>query len=391
MSLYILRTWKMIQTSFMETIMSKSWRYENSEGFVHTERPHRFPSLLRLSVCGFLLPAIVVFLFATVMPGDAMAQDDFDSVYAKAGLSFRQGKYEEALGFYKKANRMKQNSSLECLWGMAQTFSKLGAYKNTLQACDQLIQISGDNLHFLVQAWNMRGNELSAAAMAKPGKPDETKLQEAEAAYREVLKLSASNMAHYSLGITLIRLNRIHEGVGELKTYVQHAGEEDIAEKARKIIQDPRRAVEKFAPDFSIITSDGEYISSDELRGKVILIDFWGTWCQPCLNAIPFLSHLEKKYGNEAFVLISVDVNDEEVKWREFIAQNKMNWMHTRDSNAKIQRLFQVTAYPTYFLIDHEGIIRYFGRGSGLQTEGEVSDGVKKALKALAATPKQEG
>jgi len=311
-------------------------------------------------------------------------------VYDRASICFRQGKYQEALGLYQKANRIKQNSNLECLWGIAQTFSKLGAHKNALQTCDRLIQVSGNNKYFCVTAWNMRGNELSAAATANPGRIDEEKLREAEAAYREVLKLNASNMAHYNLGITLIRLNRINEGIGELKTYIQHAEEEDIAEKARKIIQDPRRAVENFAPDFSIITADGEYISSDELRGKVLLIDFWGAWCKPCLNAIPFLSQTAKKYRKEEFVLISVDVNDDDNKWREFIAHNNMAWTQTRDGNTAIQRIFQVIAFPTYILIDHEGIIRYRGVGSGPQTESEVTERIKKTLKLLAASPNRQ-
>jgi thiol-disulfide isomerase/thioredoxin len=374
----------------MEELMNETNRFTYFQEFVRNDKPHRFSALLRSSIRGLILSAIVTFLFAAFASGVLLAQDDFDSVYDKARLNFQQGKYEEALALYKRANGMKQNSNLDCLWGMAETFGKLGAHKNALQTCDRMIELSGDNLYFQVKGWNMRGNELSAAAAVNPDRLDENKLREAETAYREVLKLSAINMAHYNLGITLIRLNRVNEGIAELKTYIQRAEEEDIAEKARKIIQEPRRAVENFVPDFSIITSEGDYISADELRGKVILIDFWGSWCKPCLSAIPFLSQLAKKYRNEGFMLVSVDVNDEEAKWRAFIAQNKMNWTHTRDSNGKIPRLFQITGFPTYILIDHEGIIRYRGMGSGLQTESDISDKTKKALKALTASPNRQ-
>ena len=336
------------------------------------------------------LATITILLFAAVPARVSSVQVDFDSVFDKANQNYRQGKYDEALSLYKKANAMKDNKSLECLWGMAQTFNKLGANKNTLQTCDRLIQIGGDDIGFLVKAWNMRGNSLSAAAMENPRKPDETKLREAEAAFREVLKFSSElSVARYSLGVTLIRLNRLDEGLAELQAYIKNPDEEDTAERARKIIANPRRVIENFAPDFSILTSGGEYISSDELSGKVILLDFWGIWCKPCLSAIPYLSQVAKKYKKEAFVLISVDVNDEEATWREYIAQNKMSWTHTRDSNSKIQRAFQVTAFPSYFLIDHEGIIRYRGRGSGLQTESEISNAVNKTLKILAASANQ--
>lgn len=366
--------------------MNKSKRFCRFQGFEQSEKESCLATFLRFSVYGVLLSTFVIFLLAAMPSKIIMAADEFDSIYDKASLYFRQGKYEEALEQYKKANRMKQDSNLECLWGMAQTFSKLGAYKNTLQTCNRLIELSGDNIFFRAKAWNLRGNELSVAALADPGKTDLNKLREAEAAYREVLNLSSANMARYNLGITLIRMNRINEGVGELQAYVQSAEEEDVAEKARKIIQNPRRAIENYLPDFTITTADGEYISTDELKGKILLIDFWGAWCQPCVNAIPYLSDLAKKYKKESFVLLSVDVRDDEPKWREFIAKNKMNWMHARDGNNKITRLFQVNIFPSYILVDHDGVIQYRGKGSGMQTESEISNAVKKALKNLASS-----
>jgi len=378
------------KTSYVGVFMNTSNEFKCVQDIGLKEKHLHCPSMRRFCSRGFLLHAVAILVFTLVIPATVFSQDDFDTVYDKASLSFRQAKYDDALKFYKKGNRIKKDSSLECLWGMAQTYSKLGAYKNTLKTCDRLIQISGNNLYYKVKAWNLRGNELSALATEKPKKLDQKKLQDAEAAYREVLKLSGSNIAHYNLGITLIRLNRIDEGIGELQVFTRNAEDEALAEKARKIIQEPRRAVENFAPDFSMVTSDGEYIGSDELKGNVLLVDFWGAWCKPCQDAIPFLSKLAKKHREDAFVLISVDENDEEAKWREFMAENKMDWMNTRDGDRKIQRLFQVTAFPTYILIDHEGIILYRGRGSSRQTEDELSKQIKQALKAQAAYQKQQ-
>jgi thiol-disulfide isomerase/thioredoxin len=158
-------------------------------------------------------------------------------------------------------------------------------------------------------------------------------------------------------------------------------------ERARKILANPARAAENFAPDFSFVTAEGEYLSSEDLRGKVILLDFWGTWCGPCRDAVPYLTDLNKKYSQKAFVLISVDTNDEESVWREYIAQNKMNWTHVRDADSKIRRLFQVSAFPTYILIDHEGIILSRNLGGGYMTENAVESAVKKATKTVAAKP----
>jgi hypothetical protein len=92
-------------------------------------------------------------------------------------------------------------------------------------------------------------------------------------------------------------------------------------------------------------------------------------------------------------VLISINCNDEKAKWRQFILENKMKWTHARDGDSKFRRLFQINVFPSYVLIDQEGIVRYRGKGAGPQTEGEVSDNVKKALKAVdssANRPKPE-
>jgi len=311
-------------------------------------------------------------------------KSDFDLIFDDASLNFRQGQYEKAIELYKKANRLKENTNLECLWGLAQAYDKLGAYKNAQRTCEKLIEACGDNLSYRARAWNLIGNTLSNNAMKNPDKPDLKKLREAEQAYREVLLVSSgAQMAHYNLGITLIRMNRIPEGIEEMRACIQPDGDEGIAEKARKTIEDPRRAVFDFSPDFSLVTSDGEYFTSDELHGKVVLLDFWGAWCPPCVRAIPDLKRLAKKYSGEEFFLVSIDVNDPKEKWLEFLEENKMNWPQVRDGRSTLVRAFQVTVFPTYILIDHDGIIRQRMLGGGSEAYSNISSEVKKALKNL--------
>jgi len=156
-------------------------------------------------------------------------------------------------------------------------------------------------------------------------------------------------------------------------------------EEARKMIENPRRSREAYAPDFSFTSADGEYISMDELRGKVVLLDFWGTWCPPCRESLPSLRDLYKSYSKEkAFMMISVSVRDEEPIWREFTAKNQMVWPQAFDGDGKIQRTFQVRAFPTYILIDHEGIIRYRAQGYNFDREANLSDAIHKAIKVVA-------
>jgi thiol-disulfide isomerase/thioredoxin len=312
---------------------------------------------------------------------------DFKALFDDANLNFRQGQYDKAVKLYKKANKLRESESPECLWGLAQSYDKLGAYKNVEKTCERLIEACGDNPQYTAMAWNLIGNTLSNNAMKNPDKPDMKKLREAEHAYREVLLASPGlQTAHYNLGVLLIRMDQVSEGIEELRASMAAKGDAQIAEKARKTIDDPRRAIYDFAPDFSMVTSDGEYITSDELRGKVILLDFWGTWCPPCRNALPDLKRLAKKYSDKEFRLVSIDVNDPEERWMEFLEENKMEWTQVRDDKSSLKRTFQVSAFPTYILIDHDGIIRTRIKGASSQNHSRVSDEIRKALKNLEKT-----
>lgn len=332
--------------------------------------------------------ALLALWLCVGMAESMKAAEDYDSVYERATRSFRSGNFPEAVKLYKKASAMRNHADMQSLWGLAQTYSRMGAHKNAVEACDQLIQAAEKEPEYLIKAWNARGSSYVAMGLASDTEKKTERLQQAERSFREVLRLSPqTGMGHYNLGLALIWLGRVEEGLGELRAFISSGEEGAAVQKARKIIENPRRAADNFAPDFAGVTSEGEYITSEDLRGKVVLLDFWGVWCVPCRNAVPFLAGLHKKFSGKPFVLVSVDVNDEEATWREYIAKNKMSWMHVRDDNRRIQQTYGVNAFPTYILIDHEGIILNRALGAGIQTEDTVQSAVKKAMKALAARP----
>ena len=136
---------------------------------------------------------------------------------------------------------------------------------------------------------------------------------------------------------------------------------------ARKLVENPRRARENFAPEFAFTSIQGEYISIDDLKGKVVVLDFWGTWCGPCVASVPELRNLYKRYSKEpSFVLIGISSDFDEQVWRKFTEKNQMVWPQYRDKDRKIQNAFNIRAYPTYIVIDHEGVVRFQSSGSGL-------------------------
>jgi len=92
-----------------------------------------------------------------------------------------------------------------------------------------------------------------------------------------------------------------------------------------------------------------------EYHGKVVLLDFWASWCGPCRRALPNLKKLQAVYGGADFVVISVSEDDDESAWRAFVSSNGMTWTQKLDSDGTFQRQFGVDALPTYVLIGRDG------------------------------------
>jgi thiol-disulfide isomerase/thioredoxin len=97
--------------------------------------------------------------------------------------------------------------------------------------------------------------------------------------------------------------------------------------------------------------------SFTEFRGKVILLDFWASWCGPCRNALPNLKRLQAVYGSADFVVISISEDDDESAWRAFVGSHNMTWPQRLDSDGSIQSQFGVNALPTYVLIGRDGTV----------------------------------
>ncbi len=115
------------------------------------------------------------------------------------------------------------------------------------------------------------------------------------------------------------------------------------------------------APDFTLTTLSGEKLSLADLRGKVVLLDFWATWCGPCLGEIPTLRQVYEAFGErDDFAMISVSLDEDAGKLAAFVKAKKMDWRHAvghAGGATAAADAYQVSAIPAVFLIGPDGTV----------------------------------
>ena len=295
---------------------------------------------------------ITLLILATVARAQA-SPDPADDLLRKARESASAGKFEEALKAYKDANKRSNGNCSPCYLGMAMMAAKLGDAKTALESADKALKVATDDPNRAL-AHNMRGHALIALAAEQP-----KKLSEAESAFRQAVQLQPANASyHVNLGVALAKLMRDEDAVAEFKRAVELAPQGEAADIAQSFAQNPRRAREPVAPNFQIESLNGGKIALHDFAGKVVVLDFWATWCAPCRASVPDIKDLIKKYGTERLAVISISWDQDEKAWRDYIAKHEMGWTHGRDPDSDLSHKLGVRAVPTYLVIDGDGFIK---------------------------------
>ena len=151
-------------------------------------------------------------------------------------------------------------------------------------------------------------------------------------------------------------------------------------------IANPSEWVGKPAPDFQVKNIKGEELSLKDFRGKVVFLDFWATWCGPCIAEMPKVKETYEKYKDQKFEIIGISLDRSQPPLDAYVEKEGLTWHHYWDENRKIRNLYEVKAIPTAFLIDGEGIIRKASLGK-FDVESAVAALVKENLAKPADTP----
>lgn len=315
-----------------------------------------------------------VFIFL-ILALPVASQEQASSI--KAGYDYLEsGKYSEALKQFKDANKAEHNQCAECFLGIAMIYARGGQFADAQENAQKALKFSRDDRQ-KAQAHNLLGKIILELA---PN--DSAHWKQAEGEARSALSLdSKAPGPHLNLGVALLRQSREQEGIEELNKYLAAAPTGPGADYARKLIENPKRARGNYAPDFQIVTATGDSLSSQSLAGKIVVLDFWATWCPPCRASLPELKDLTKRYSSMNVVLLSLSADNNESAWRDFISKKQMTWPQYWDKDRHMAELFGVHSYPTYIVIDPDGVVRQ--RISGLDPQQSVAYRLKAELETL--------
>ena len=174
---------------------------------------------------------------------------------------------------------------------------------------------------------------------------------------------------------------------GRYAATAQQLLEQDKTERTGEIsntsVASPRPSrnpfVNKPAPDFRVMDTRGEELSLEQYRGQVVLLDFWATWCGPCIAEMPNVKQTYAKHRDRNFQIIGISLDSSIAPLEAYIQREGIEWRQYLDSTGQISGLYNVRAIPSTFLIDGAGIVRRVNL-RGLALESAVAELVRENL-----------
>jgi peroxiredoxin len=141
------------------------------------------------------------------------------------------------------------------------------------------------------------------------------------------------------------------------------------------------KAVQTAAPDFTLKSQKGDNLKLSELRGKVILINFWASWCGPCRQEMPVLNELYQHYRPLDFTILGVNVEQNSDDAKSLLKDVSVSFPILFDNKNKVSKLYDVKGMPSTVLVDRDGNIRYVHMGYQPGTEAEYQSQIRALIR----------
>ena len=322
-----------------------------------------------------LFASLIVYSAQETPAGKSQPSPEFLEHYDKGKQGLKERKFDDAIAAFKKALKVDPGCA-DCYFGVAAAYSQKGDANHALEFSDKSLAAAQEDVS-RAAAHNLKGGILMALGESDPGR-----LKDAETEFRQAVQFRSGTASYsFNLAKALAMQSKADEAKQEFTRCLSLNPDEETARNAKLIMADPRRARAEIAPLFHLTTLQGQNFSLADASGRVLVMDFWATWCPPCRESVPELKALTKKYPSEKLVLVSVSADADDQAWRDFVGRKKMDWMQYRDVDHSILHAFGIHAFPTYLVITGDGIVKR--RIVGMNPQETIVHRLKETLQSM--------
>ena len=138
------------------------------------------------------------------------------------------------------------------------------------------------------------------------------------------------------------------------------------------------------AAEFQLRSRAGEVVSLSSLKGQVVLINFWATWCGPCRKEMPLLEQIQKKYAPLGFTMLGVNVEEDTRLMDTFLKDVPVSFPILLDPSNGVSKLYNVSAMPSTVIVDRKGNVRFIHQGYAPGDESRYQDLIRQLIRERA-------
>jgi thiol-disulfide isomerase/thioredoxin len=304
---------------------------------------------------------LLLFMVAPLLAQERMdgpADEKARKTYKEALEYLKRRMVEAALDSFKKADKQDGGHCLACQRNMIQYGIELRDWKNAEFAAGEMVADAQGDRNVALAHYEF-GSVLMLEASDK--RKDELFSRAHDEFTKALATVANFPDAVFSDGRALAYLKQDDAAKAQFEQFARMKPADDPnRQRALRYISQPDLARARMAPPFAITTLDGQRVSLDDFQGKVVLLDFWATWCGPCREALPHMRTIAKNFQGQPLIILSVSLDNDEQKWKDFIQKNGMIWLQARDGGfeGKVSRAFAVNAIPHTFTIDADGVLQ---------------------------------
>ena len=185
-----------------------------------------------------------------------------------------------------------------------------------------------------------------------------------------------------------IRYNSVAPGASypaDHFSWLPPVGAKNVAELRPQQIEDAQeKLIGKPAPEFTLSTLDGEEVTLSDLKGQTVVLDFWATWCPPCVESLPHLGKLYRESDQDELAVFAVNVSEDSQTIKAFLETNDIDVPVLLDRDNEVAESYFVGSIPQTVIVGPDGVVQRVYVGLGADTYDEIQDEVEKLLRQVS-------